>query len=75
MQSSLAKEIWEDNAKHRLNKSAKDETKFLVKLLSDKERFKWEIPIAHMIPKEPDCESWGDACLTGGGSFPLNANF
>ena len=54
MQSSLAKEIWKDNAKCRLNKSAKDETKLLAKLLSDKERFKWEIPIAHMIPKEPD---------------------
>ena len=74
-QSFLAKEIWKDNAKCRLNKSAKDEIKLLAKLPSDKERFKWEIPIAHVIPKEPDCESWGDACLTGGGGFSLNANF
>ena len=75
MQSSLVKEIWKDNAKCRLNKSAKDEIKLLAKLLSDKERFKLEIPIAHTIPKEPDYESWGDACLSGGGSFSLNANF
>ena len=75
MQSSLAKDIWKDNAKCRLNKSAKEEIKILVTILSDKNRFKWEIPIAHTIPKEPDCESWGDACLTGGGGFSSNANF
>ena len=74
-QSSLVKEIWKDNAKCRLNKSAKEEIKMLVTILSDKDRFKWEIPMAHMIPKEPDCESWGDACLTGGGAFSLNASF
>ena len=45
------------------------ELKLLSTIFSDPIKFKWEIPIRHLIPTEYDYTVLGDACLEGGGSF------
>ena len=51
-----------------MNKEMKEELKIMKNILSNPKKFSLQTPIAHIINREPDFTSYGDACLeaTGG---------
>ena len=72
--SKLAKAIWNSNEKCFINKSLREELQLLISIVTS-DTIQWQIPIAHMIPRTPDFENWGDASLTAAGGFSIDLKF
>ena len=47
----------------------KSELKIIIGVLSNPKIYKLETPIAHVVKREPDFTTFGDACLEAGGGF------
>eukprot|EP00957_Ditylum_brightwellii_P070267 5337855-Ditylum_brightwellii.AAC.1 len=47
----------------------KEELKLLIKAMSNRDQFKWETPIAHLVPRTPDFTADGDLSLDAAGAF------
>ena len=50
----------------------KEELRMMKDILSNPKKFNLETPIAHVINREPDFISYGDACLEAGGGYSQN---
>jgi hypothetical protein len=51
------------------------EADFLITVLSDPVTYQWGSPIAHLIPREHDGETFQDACPQGAGGFSSSLDF
>ena len=71
----IAKAIWRKRDICFLNKSATDEIQVSRQVLSNPTKFKWEIPIAHLIKRDPDYQSWGDSSLSSAGGFSIDLDY
>ena len=52
----------------------KDELR-LIKLALESDRITKQCPIAHLIPRTPDSEAWGDSSLDAAGGFSTDMGF
>jgi hypothetical protein len=59
----------------RKNNSVSQEIAFIARVFSNPDAYKWESPIAHLITREFDFETYQDACLYGGGGFSVPLRF
>jgi hypothetical protein len=64
----MAALLWTKKAKITIAQPVKAELAHLHRLLADP-TYKWEMNIGHVIPRDPQFTSFGDACLKGGGAF------
>ena len=72
--SKIAKEIWNSKARCFISKPLRQELKLLSDILKSTE-FKWETPIAHLVPRTPDFIAWGDSSLDAAGGFSTDLKF
>ena len=72
--SKIAKEIWNSKARCFMLKPLKQKLKLLSDILKSKE-FKWENPIAHLVPRTPDFTAWGDSSLEAAGGVSTDLKF
>ena len=70
--SKIAKDIYRCQHKVFINKSMKSELKLIINILSNPKKYKLETPISHIVKREPDFTTYGDACLEAGGGFCEN---
>ena len=64
----MAALLWSKKTQIPVSQAVADELEHLHSLLANPE-YKWEMQIGHVIPRDPQFTSFGDACLTGGGAF------
>jgi len=72
--SHLAKAIWNCNEKCFINNSLREELNLLIDIITSNS-IQWSMPIAHLIPRIPDYQAWGDASLTAAGGFSIDLGF
>jgi hypothetical protein len=65
----VARAIFDAKSQTYLTPAIRWEADNLIKVLSDPVTYKWESPIAHLIPREHTGESFQDACPKGAGGF------
>ena len=70
--SKIAKETYKCKHKAFIDKPMRADLKALTEILSNTERFSLETPISHIIDREPDFTTYGDACLSAAGGFAEN---
>jgi hypothetical protein len=64
----MAALLWSKKTKITITAAVRDELTYLHSLLAD-QNYAWEMHIGHVIPRDPQFISTGDACLTGGGAY------
>jgi hypothetical protein len=52
-----------------------EEIAFITRIFSDPVTYRWESPIAHLIVRKHDYETFGDACLRGAGGLLPSLRF
>ena len=72
--SKLAKAIWNSNAKCFITKSLRAELDLLIHIITDP-TIRWSSPIAHLIPRTPDYQVWGDSSLDAAGGYSTDMGF
>ena len=72
VQSKIAKEMYKCKHKAFINKDMKQDLKLLTEILKEPDKYWLETPIAHVIEREPDFITYGDACLYAAGGFSEN---
>ena len=50
----------------------KSEFKLLYTILNNPHIYKWESPIAHLVPRDPTATLIGDASLHGAGGYSIS---
>lgn len=73
-ESKLEKAIWNHNLKHNVTRGMKQDLHLLREYLSKDFQY-WEVPISHLVPRIPDFQSHGDACLNSGGGWSSSLKF
>ena len=60
--------------KHKafINKDTRHDLKLLTEILNDPDKYWLEAPVTHIIEREPDFVTYGDACLYAAGGFSEN---
>eukprot|EP00957_Ditylum_brightwellii_P061552 4671142-Ditylum_brightwellii.AAC.1 len=53
----------------------KEELKLLIKVMSNRDQFKWETSISHLVHRTPDFTADGDSSLYVAGGFSLFLKF
>ena len=69
VQSKLGREMYKCKEKTFISNTMRTELKLIHKVLSCPKKYSHETPIAHIILREPDYISYGDASLEAGGGF------
>ena len=64
----MAALLWSKKSKIQISESVAAEIKYLHSLLADK-TYLWQMNIGHVIPRDAQFTSFGDACLVGGGAY------
>ena len=72
VQSKIAQETYKCDHKAFITKPMRKELKIMKDILSSPKKYILETPIAHLIEREPDIISYGDASLEAGGGFSEN---
>ena len=72
LQSKIAKDTYKCQHKAFINKTMKSELRTMINILSNPDKYNLETPIAHIVKREPDFVTFGDACLEAGGGFSEN---
>ena len=72
--SKLAKAIWNSNAKCFITKSLRAELNLLIQIIND-DSIQGSSPIAHLIPRTPDFQVWGDSFLDAAVGYSVDFNF
>ena len=70
----MAALLWSQKVKITLTTSVIGELTHVHSLIANPS-YKWEMHIGHVIPRDPQFTSLGDACLTAGGAFCDNLEF
>ena len=73
--SKVLQSIWASKKKFHITKSLRTELKLILYLFSNRSAFPFATPIAHVIPRDPEFQALGDACLDGAGGFSTNMKF
>ena len=68
----IAQETYRCQHKAFIDKSMRDELGIMKDILSNTSVYNLESPIAHIIKREPDFISYGDASLEAGGGYCEN---
>jgi hypothetical protein len=71
----VARAIYDAKSRTFLTPQICWEVDFLIHVLSNPITYKWESPIAHLIPREHDGEIYQDACPRGAGGFSSDFDF
>ena len=69
LQSKISKEIYNCKVTVFISKKMRFELKIMDKVLSNPKQYNLGTPIAHLVQREPDFVTYGDACLEAGGGF------
>ena len=69
LERKIATDIYHSRVKIFVTTQMAEELRFLTQILEDIEGCPLSCPIAHLIPREPDCQTFGDACLDAAGGF------
>ena len=69
LQKTIAKETYKCQHKTYIDKLMRTELNIMKKILSTPKMYNLETPIAHIINRDPDFTSYGDACLEAGGGY------
>ncbi len=64
----MAALLWSQRVGITLPQSVIGELTYIHNLVANPD-YKWEMHIGHIIPRDPQFTSFGDACLTAGGAF------
>ena len=75
VQKKVCKSLYASKEPCFISKELRDELDFITHIVRNPTLFKWEGPIAHLVPRTPDYSSWGDASLYAGGGFSLDLGF
>jgi len=73
--SHLLRQVWHSNKKFPITKSLRKELKLLHHLFTNPNLYKFQSPIAHILPRDYDFSACGDACLEGGGGYSDSLKF
>jgi hypothetical protein len=71
----VARAIFDSKARTFITNQMHAEIDFLLKVLSSPDTYRWGSPIAHLIPREHDYESFHDACPKGAGGFNSDQDY
>ena len=69
IQSKIAKETYKCKQKTFISKPMRTELKLIQQILSNPTKYSLDTPIAHVVKRDPDFITYGDACLEAGGGF------
>ena len=69
LQSKIARETYRCQSKAFIDKSMRTELNTMIMILSNPDKYGLKIPIAHVVNRESDFISHGDACLEAGGDY------
>ena len=72
-QSKVAQQIWNLKNKFFITKEMQKDLRFLEEAFQD--GVSLGIPIAHLVPRDPDFTGKGDACLDGAGGYSEDLAF
>ena len=72
IQNKIAKETYKSKQKTFIGKPMRLELKLVYNILSNPKDYSLDTPIFHMINRNPDFISYGDASLDAGGGFVEN---
>ena len=72
LQRTIAKETYKCQHKTFIDNSMRTELDIMKQILSNPKKYNLETPIAHIIKRDPDFTSYGDACLEAGGGYSEN---
>ena len=75
LQKKIAKDIYHSKIKIHINKTMKRELFFLGHVLRHPAEFNLSTPIAHLVTRTPDFQTFGDACLDAAGGYADNPGF
>ena len=64
----MAALLWSQKVKVPITQAVRGELTAVYNLIANP-LYKWEMHIGHVIPRDPQFTSFGDACLTAGGAF------
>ena len=67
--SKVARTIYHFRSKTCLSAAVREELAFITHIFSRPDIYKWESPIAYLIPREQDYDAYQDSCLRGAGGF------
>ena len=70
LQKKIAKDTYHTKTKIHINKTMKHELQFLRYILNNPDQFNLATPIAHLVARTPDFQTFGDACLDAAGGIP-----
>jgi len=73
--SHILRSIWNTSTRFFISKPLREELKLLTYIFKNKSKFKIGAPIAHIIPRDPDFNARGDACLEGAGGYSFDLKF
>ena len=68
----MAKETYKCQHRAFIDKAMRKELDIMQNILENLKKFRLDTPIAHVIKREPDFTSYGDASLDAGGGFSNN---
>jgi hypothetical protein len=71
----VAKVIYDARARTSYTIAVCEEVAFITTVFANPTTYQWESPIAHLITREPDYETFQDSCLTGAGGFSAHLRF
>jgi hypothetical protein len=71
----VAKVIYDSRATTSYTLAVREEIAFITKVFTNSETYRWESPIAHLIMRESDFETFQDSCLRGAGGFSPSLRF
>ena len=75
IQKKVSKSLYQSKEPCFISKELSLELSFLRQILEQPSTYKWECPIAHLVPRSPDYTSTGDASLFAGGGYSLDLKF
>ncbi|MGH3056215.1 MAG: hypothetical protein ACRDL7_14670, partial [Gaiellaceae bacterium] len=73
--AAISQAVWRCPTKTYIDKATRVSIDNIIDVMKNQTRYRWECPIQHLIPREPDFQGWGDASLRGGGGYSLDLNF
>jgi hypothetical protein len=73
--SKVARAIYHFKSKTYLSAAVREELAFITHIFSRPDIYKWESPIAYLIPREQDYDTYQDSCLRGAGGFSPSLRF
>ena len=67
--------IYSNKSPAFISRNIRAELTIIQTVLSSPSIFQWSAPIGHLIPRDANFQSWGDASLLAGGGFSLDLQF